>query len=533
MMRSSRKRRSHREDKSSREIVASEVAIRRNARGWTPFNGPQLEAFLAARHVDDLGYGGAGGGGKTDLELGIALLLGRRTIIYRRTYNQLSGIEDRAAQIYRKFGKFNGSRHVWRLTTRCDIAGRPTEPVKRLVRFGSIDREQDKEKWRGIPFDTRCYDEAQNFSESQVAFPMAWTRTAIPGQHTLNLFCFNPPATVEGMWLLDWFGPWIDPRHPNPAQPGEVRYFITNKDGKQEEVPSSDPVAVEGSPEPVKPRSRTFFKALATDNPIYMSTGYMDVLNALPEPLRSQMRDGNFSVGLEDDAWQVVPTLWVLAAQERWRNLRAKGITRPLDDKGNPVPLSGVGVDVAAGGADQTVISRRVAWHFLELLIYPGRQTPDGNAAAGLLIPALEHKEGQRQKLEPNIDSIGIGQGLVTALNAAGVRFNGINTGSSSHGRAEGSGLEFENLRAELHWRMREALDPAKGYDVALPDDRQLLKELTAPRWWLKNGKIAIEAKDIYAKERLGGKSPDLADAVLLANYTAGVAQYGPGTGRR
>lgn len=475
--------------------------------------------------MDDLGYGGAGGGGKTDLELGIALLLGRRTIIYRRTYNQLSGIEDRAAQLYRRFGKFNGSRHVWRLTTRCDIAGRPTPPVRRLVRFGSIDREQDKEKWRGIPFDTRCYDEAQNFSESQVAFPMAWTRTSIPGQHTLNLFCFNPPATVEGMWLLEWFGPWIDPRHPNPAQPGEIRYFITNKDGKQEEVPSADPVTVEGSPEPVTPRSRTFFKALATDNPIYMATGYMDVLNALPEPLRSQMRDGNFSVGLEDDAWQVIPTLWVLAAQERWRNLKGK---RPTDEKGKPLPLTGAGADVAAGGSARSVISRVVEDFFLELLTYPGSMTPDGNALAALLIPAMEGSG-----VWPNIDSIGVGQGLVTALNAAKVRFNGINTGSSSHARALGSNLPFENLRAELHWRLREALDPANGRQVALPDDRQLLRELTAPRWHLKSGQIAIEKKQDYADRALGGKSPDLADAVLLANYKAAQATWGPGTGRR
>lgn len=460
----------------------------------------------------------------TDLELGLGLLLGRRTIIYRRTYNQLSGIEDRADVLYRRFGKFNGSRHVWKLTCRADISGKPTDPVKRLVRFGSIDLEKHKEKWRGIPFDTRCFDEAQNFTESQVSFVTAWTRTSTPGQHCVNVYAFNPPTTPEGMWLLDWFGPWIDPRHTNPAQPGEVRYFISNTEGKQEEVSSPEPVEIQGRM--VTPRSRTFFKALASHNPIYMETGYLDMLNALPEPLRSQMRDGNFAVGLEDDQWQVIPTLWVLAAQERWRNLGSQ--KRPRGNKGELLPLTGVGVDVAAGGADRTVISRKVGPVFLELMVFPGRSTPDGNAIAQHLIPALEGSA-----VWPNIDSVGVGQGLVTALNAAKVKFNGINTGSTSYERARASNLPFDNLRAELHWRLREALDPENGQEIALPDDRQLLRELTAPRWALKSGVIEIEKKQKYADERLGGKSPDLADAVLLANYSAATAAWGPGVGRR
>jgi hypothetical protein len=44
-----------------------------------------------------------------------------------------------------------------------------------------------------------------------------------------------------------------------------------------------------------------------TDNPYYMATGYMAQLQNLPEPLRSQMMLGDFDVGIEDDARQVIP----------------------------------------------------------------------------------------------------------------------------------------------------------------------------------------------------------------------------------
>ena len=96
-------------------------------------------------------------------------------------------------------------------------------------------------------------------------------------------------------------------------------------------------------------------------------------LNALPEPLRSQMLNGDFAAGMEDSPWQVIPTGWVDAAMARWK---------PRDAKGE---MSCVGVDVARGGRDETVIARRHGNWYDEPLGYPGAQTPDGPAVAGLV----------------------------------------------------------------------------------------------------------------------------------------------------
>jgi len=45
--------------------------------------------------------------------------------------------------------------------------------------------------------------------------------------------------------------------------------------------------------------------------------GYVTTLQGLPEPMRSQLLYGDFSVGREDDAWQVIPTAWIKAAMDR------------------------------------------------------------------------------------------------------------------------------------------------------------------------------------------------------------------------
>ena len=61
---------------------------------------------------------------------------------------------------------------------------------------------------------------------------------------------------------------------------------------------------------------------------------------------------------------------------------------------------------------------------------------------------------------------------------------------------------------------MRESLDPAFNPTLAIPDDDELLAELTAPTWEIGiDNKIQVESKDDL-RERLG-RSTDRADAVL------------------
>jgi hypothetical protein len=70
------------------------------------------------------------------------------------------------------------------------------------------------------------------------------------------------------------------------------------------------------------------------------------------------------------------------------------------------------------------------------------------------------------------------------------------------------------NLRAEGYWRLRERFERGQ---IMIPDDDELINELTSLKYKIVNSKgtIRLEEKE-EAKKRLG-KSPDLADALMLA----------------
>jgi hypothetical protein len=86
---------------------------------------------------------------------------------------------------------------------------------------------------------------------------------------------------------------------------------------------------------------------------------------------------------------------------------------------------------------------------------------------------------------------------------------------AGSAGRTVDGKLGFRNLRAELWWRLREALDPEGGAELKLPPDARLAAELMTPRYRVRGTDILIEDKDEIRK-RVGG-STDRADAVAMA----------------
>ena len=65
----------------------------------------------------------------------------------------------------------------------------------------------------------------------------------------------------------------------------------------------------------------------------------------LHEPLRSKLLHGDFSAGREDAANQVIRSAWVGEAQGRWK-----------PDGGQGLKMLTLGVDVAQGGTDETVL---------------------------------------------------------------------------------------------------------------------------------------------------------------------------------
>lgn len=446
---------------------------------WRPQPGPQADAFHS--QADIVGYGGAAGGGKTDLLLGAMLEQHQRGIIFRRTGAEFTGILERMTEIAGSRRGYSAKDRAWRFS------------IGRKVEFGSIPNLGDERKYQGRPHDFIGFDEAANFLESQVRFLLGWLRTTRKGQRCRAILAFNPPTTAEGRWVVPFFGPWLDPAHPNPAAPGELRWFAT-VDGREVET-GAEPFEHAG--ERITPMSRTFIASSVTDNPFLTSTGYVATLQAMPEPLRSQMLRGDFSAGMEDDPWQVIPTAWIEAACSRWAPRVAKGV------------MDSLGVDVARGGKDQTVIARRHGTWFDELAAFPGTETPDGAATGSLVL-------SYRRDLAPvHIDVVGWGASPYDFLVSNRIQALPVNGAEKAVARAADDTVGFANRRAEMWWRMREVLDPLNADPIALPPDAALKGDLAAPRWKLTLSGVQVESKDEMRK-RLG-RSPDRGDAACMA----------------
>lgn len=461
------------------ELADLDALISSDPTVWRPLPGPQSMAYYS--DADIIGYGGAAGGGKTDLACGKALTQHKKVLVLRREATQLTGIIDRFTELIGSRDGYNGAERIWRL---------PGQQVE----FGSTPNLDDWNKYQGRPHDLLVFDEAANFLEAQVRALLGWLRSVDPTQRCQALMTFNPPTTAEGRWITAFFAPWLDKKHPRPAQPGELRWFAMI-DGEEVEVPNGEPF--QHGADLIKPMSRTFIPSRVSDNPYLMGTGYMATLQSLPEPLRSQMLYGDFNAGIEDDPWQVIPTAWVEAAQARWK--------RP--DK--LAPMDSLGVDVARGGRDNTILARRHGMWFDVPLVYPGSATPNGPTVAGLTIAA------KRDDAVVHIDVIGVGSAPYDFLNEAGQQVVGVNVAESATGTDKSGRLRFKNLRSELVWRMREALDPTNNTGIALPPDPQLLVDLTAYTWELSGSTIYVASRE-QIMEKIG-RSPDYGSAYVLA----------------
>jgi hypothetical protein len=472
---------------AARRLKSEEEAVNL----WTPLPGPQTGAYHS--QAGEVFYGGSAGGGKTDLLLGLALTAHRKSVIFRREYPQLKDVVMRSQEVLvHTSANFNGQTMMWKAI-----------PGGRTLEFGAVQYETDVQKYQGRAHDLKAFDEVSAFTESQYRFLIGWARTTEKNQRVRVVCAGNPPTTAEGEWVIARWGAWLDAQHPNPAEPGELRWYAV-VDGDEVEREDGTPFDWQG--ETIQPKSRTFIPARLSDNPYLAETGYAAVLQNMPEPLRSQLLYGDFSIGTQDDEWQVIPTEWIRQAQGRWE-------ASPKPD----VPLTVISVDVARGGDDQTIIAKRYGTWYAPLIKHPGQSTPDGRHVADLVMGELS------DEATVNIDVIGVGVSPYDTLKANGVRVRGINVAKGSKGRDRTKQFYFANVRAQLWWKMREALEPEKGEDLALPPDKELLGDLCAPRYKVTPRGIQIQSKDEIRK-RLG-RSTDCGDAVVLALYHR-VKQY-------
>lgn len=463
---------------------------------WFPTIGPQLDAINS--EADILLYGGEGGGGKTDLILGCAFEHHKRSLIIRKHYTDLTAMLDRAKAINTTEKGYKGS-----------IPPRLKTINGSVIDFGGLANPDDHEHWQGHPHDLLAIDEVVQNLESQVRFLMGWVRSEDPKQRCRTIFGSNPPTSSKGDWIIGMFAPWLDPTYPRPAKHGELRWCVTFEDeagnskdlwvdGPDVKIPSGKQND-DGSERYLIPMSRTFIPAKLANNPFYAGTGYEAQLDALPEPLRSAIRDGNFMAARVDDPDQLIPMDWIARAQNRWQA-----------DPPYGVPMCAMGLD-GARKRDQTCLAMRHDGWFAPVIAMPGKQTPHGSDCAALVVKHRRH------------DAVVIidcgetnGAQAYAHLKDQGMEVRSHIGLDPSVKKTEEKQLGFFNKRAEVLWKFREALDPGQdgGSPIALPDDPELVSDLTAIRWELSaNGIKVTPKKDVIAEL---GRSTDKGDAVVM-----------------
>jgi hypothetical protein len=471
----------------ARQELVEQVAPLREKMRFVPLPGPQTQAYLS--DADILLYGGEAGGGKTGLLVGVAQEH-KNGILFRRESSQTDGLEDFGKEVYGHKG-FNGQEREWNWGE------------GRSLKLAGLKEPGDWVKHAGRPRDLIGFDEAGDFLLVQVSSLIAWNRGPI-GQRCRVIFASNPPRSADGYWLTEWFAPWLDPQHPNRAAPGELRWAVMLDQGSglfPHWVDGPEEVLING--ELRRPLSFTFIPAGLDDNP-YLDAEYKARIDNLPEPLRSQLKYGDWTAGVQDGLNQCIPTDWVKQAQARWKP------QRPLT-----VPQCAIGVDVAQGGTDNSVVALRYDDWFAELDAIPGTQTPGGADVAGMVLA----KRHDNSKVIVDLGG-GWGGDALKHLVANGVDAVGYMGVKDSVRRTRDNQLKFFNIRTEAYWGLREALDPYQvgGATMALPPDKELLADLTAPTFEIRSGKggmvIHLEPKDKLVK-RLG-RSPDKGDAVVM-----------------
>jgi len=273
----------------------------RRSVAWSPQPGPQTEA-ITADWCDELFYGGAAGGGKSDFLLGDFLqdvpTYDRRWqgILFRRTYNELEDLIRRAREIYPASGA------VWH-----EQAKTWTWPNGASLRMRYVERDADATRYQGHQYTWIGWDELTQWpSDYGYRFLRARLRSA-HGVPTKRIRAAANPGGVGHHWVKAYF---VDP-HPG----GYVPVF-----------------------DPITKSKRMFVPAKLRDNQILLSADptYGDRLRGLAsDAMVRAWLEGDWTVveGAYFDCWRYdLHVLEPFDIPREWPRFRAMdwGSSRPF-----------------------------------------------------------------------------------------------------------------------------------------------------------------------------------------------------------
>ena len=171
--------------------------------------------------------------------------------------------------------------------------------------------------------------------------------------------------------------------------------------------------------------------------------------------------------------------------------------SRPKDTEGQVE----FGVDVARFGNDRTVITKRKGLAMLDCWQFTKQDTVE---TANFIMAQATQEDMIK------VDDTGVGGGVTDILASNGYNVVPVNFGESANDKDK-----YPNAISEMWFEFAEMIG-----DITLIDMDGLLEELTTRQWKMDNkGRRKVESKDDFKKRY--GRSPDIADSVLLCFYNS------------
>lgn len=213
-------------------------------------------------------------------------------------------------------------------------------------------------------------------------------------------------------------------------------------------------------------------------------------------------RDSNF-VRVKVDAKEPKQEADTLIPMDWLELARAREVPAPNEDSPRAY-----GQDVARFGDDDSARTEIWGRKVLPVISFNGHDTM---RTAGEILAVQSERPGQCA-----IDVIGIGAGVYDRCSEEGADVIPVNVSEKSLELDEAGKERFSNLRSQLWWEARECLNPENPEAHQLPDDDDLIAQLSSIKYSHDSkGRIVVESKESM-KKRLG-LSPDKGDSYCLA----------------
>lgn len=266
--------------------------------------GPnRAQARAHSVEVDELLYGGAAGGGKTDYLIAEALAVmlefpGIEVALFRRTMPQLTELGGIAYRLLDRLpqpqiGTYNAVRHVWELANGSRL------------KLAHCARDADVTKYQGAEWGLVGFDQLEQFTEYQYTYLLHRLRQSGEVAAAMTAAGYRPKAIASANPGGVGHG-WVKRRFIDPAPAGGI------------------PFRPDPTPDEPDPGWRMFVPATLDDNEANVDPSYRRRLEALPGDTRRAMLLGD----------------WNVYAGQRFRDFRTA--VHVIDPEELPIPLGGI-----------------------------------------------------------------------------------------------------------------------------------------------------------------------------------------------